>query len=44
MIKSNQLQPFIYLIGYYYSYFFLYECPYGKKLFKKSLFIFHKFK
>lgn len=44
MIKSNQLQPFIYLIGYYYSYSFLYECPYGKKLFKKSLFIFHKFK
>ena len=31
IIKSIQLQPFVYLIGYYYSYSFLYECPYGKK-------------
>ncbi len=34
MIKSIQLQPFVYLIGYYYSYSFLYECPYGKKCLK----------
>lgn len=44
IIKSIQLQPFVYLIGYYYSYSFLYECPYGKKIFKNSVFMFHKSK
>lgn len=36
-----QLQPWIYLLGYYYSYSFLYECPFGKKLFKTSVYPFH---
>tara|TARA_A100001015_G_C14596478_1_gene558747 strand:- start:110 stop:343 length:234 start_codon:yes stop_codon:yes gene_type:complete len=39
--NKAQLQPWIYLIGYYYSYSFLYECPYGKKLFKNSVYPFH---
>ena len=44
MTKNKQtiIQPLLYLISYYYSYSFLYECPYGKQLFKDSLFLFHK--
>ncbi len=34
-------QPLLYLVAYYYSYSFLYECPYGRKKFKDSLYIFH---
>ena len=38
---QKQIQPVIYLLGYYYSYSFLYECPFGKKLFKMSIFPIH---
>ena len=41
IIKNINFQPFLYLIGYYYSYSFLYECEYGKKMFKKTVSIFH---
>ena len=41
LISNINFQPFIYLISYYYSYSFLYECPKGKEFFKKTLFLFH---
>ena len=31
---QKQMQPVIYLLGYYYSYSFLYECPFGKNFLK----------
>ena len=42
IFKNVNLQPFLYLIAYYYSYSFLYEREYGKKIFKKTVSIFHK--
>ena len=44
MKNIQNFQPFIYLITYYYSYSFLYECPFGKKLFKSTLYPFHYLK
>lgn len=37
-------QPILYLFFYYYSYSFLYECPFGKKMFRYSLYPLHYFK
>ncbi len=34
-------QPLLYLGLYYYSYSFLYECPFGKQIFKQSIYPFH---
>ena len=36
-------QPILYLFLYYYSYSFLYECHFGKKIIKNSVYPLHYF-
>ena len=40
---STNIHPLLYLLTYYYSYSFFYECPTGIKLFKNTLNVFHIF-